>query len=102
MDLHEKQDLRFIIDSNFDDVYKNRSDIFDQIVEGLQEMHSNEIIHRDLKPANILWINNSHLKIIDFGLSKFYDSFTDKHTTEIGTCFYSAPEQLDGRESNGD
>jgi len=40
-----------------------------QILEGLNEIHSNEIIHRDLKPHNI-FLADKVCKIGDFGLVK--------------------------------
>ena len=39
--------------------------------------HKNGIVHRDLKPENLLYLNkdeNSPNKVIDFGMSKRFDS----------------------------
>ena len=33
-------------------------------------MHNKGICHRDLKPANLLFDDNYHLKLVDFGCSK--------------------------------
>lgn len=43
--------------------------ILNQILNGLNSIHSKEIIHADLKSANI-FINNGQIKIGDFGISK--------------------------------
>ncbi|MHA1821914.1 MAG: protein kinase domain-containing protein [Promethearchaeota archaeon] len=72
-----------------------------ELAKTLKEVHRIGIIHRDLKPANIL-VNempNSELKfkIIDFGISSYYDTHTNykKITTMSGTMSYSAPEQME-------
>lgn len=45
-----------------------------QIVIYLNFLHSSGIIHRDLKPENILISSNLHIKVIDYGDSKFTDN----------------------------
>jgi len=47
-----------------------------EIVLGLEYLHSKGIIHRDLKPENILIDSTGHLKITDFGLSKYFSKGT--------------------------
>ena len=36
-------------------------------------MHNSQIYHRDLKPDNILYDNDFHVKIGDFGEAKMFD-----------------------------
>lgn len=43
-----------------------------EIVLGLEYLHSKNICHRDLKPDNILYSNNFHVKICDFGEAKMF------------------------------
>jgi len=61
----------------------------------LKYMHSHGIVHRDMKLENILYDTKSsnHLKLIDFGFSKFLDSNHRLHTS-CGTLAYIAPEVL--------
>jgi len=76
---------------------KNENLIF-QLACGLNHLHEQGFIHRDLKPENIfLDDQNCHLKIGDFGLSKFVnkneeDQVDSNHSIGIGTKSYSAPE----------
>jgi len=54
------------------------------------------VCHRDLKPENFLFQDrseNSELKIIDFGLSRFEEE-NEYMTTRVGTPYYIAPEVL--------
>jgi serine/threonine protein kinase len=57
------------------------------ITLGLNWLHSNKppIIHRDLNPSNLLVDNHLHVKIADYGLSKFQDDVDpDKMVTDSG------------------
>ncbi len=70
------------------------SDIVEKILEGLEYAHSLNVIHRDIKPENIL-LNESDLKIVDFGLAR---EVTSDHLVTtgfkfLGTPSYSSPEQ---------
>ena len=74
--------------------------IFYQIINGLNYIHSQNISHRDLKPENILMLSNRIVKIIDFGLSNYYNIY-DNLTTPCGSPCYAAPEMIQGKGYNG-
>jgi serine/threonine protein kinase len=66
--------------------------IFYQILDALNHLHSNEIAHRDLKPENIIINANFEVKIIDFGLST--NEASKLRETFCGSLVYVAPESI--------
>jgi ribosomal protein S6 kinase alpha-1/2/3/6 len=45
-----------------------------EIAMALQHLHDMDVVYRDLKPENILLCGDGHLKLTDFGLSRFFES----------------------------
>lgn len=43
-----------------------------QLLRGLDFLHTNMVVHRDLKPENILVSSGGEVKIADFGLARIY------------------------------
>ena len=73
---------------------------FQQLINALFYLHSQNIAHRDIKIDNILLDRNKNLKLIDFGLSTKYSN--DKLLEQpCGTIVYSAPEILEGQPYHG-
>jgi len=77
-----------------------------QVADALGASHLHGIIHRDLKPENIFLINKGHavdfVKVLDFGLAKLTlgdDKVSHKTRTGsvMGTPYYMAPEQCEGK-----
>jgi len=53
-----------------------------------------KIIFRDLKPDNIMVTVDNQVKLIDFGIVRFFKPGKTKDTIALGTKGYAAPEQF--------
>ncbi|MHC9542678.1 MAG: protein kinase [Vulcanimicrobiota bacterium] len=75
-------------------------DIALQICEVLIYLHNQKpdpVIFRDLKPSNIIVSPQGRVKLVDFGIARFFhrDKVTD--TIHMGTVGYAPPEQFGGK-----
>ena len=80
-----------------------------QLAEGLACAHAAGILHRDLKPGNVMITDEDRVKILDFGLAKFFGTapVSDPEATTmsdpssagltLGTAGYMSPEQALGK-----
>ena len=72
--------------------------IFAQIARALGAIHEAGVIHRDLKPHNIMFRDQNHLAIVDFGGAKAVDDKGNltKVGHVVGTPNFMSPEQVMG------
>lgn len=59
----------------------------------LDYLHQQNIVFRDLKPSNIMIDRASTVKLIDFGIVRFFKPGKATDTTKFGTIGYAPPEQ---------
>lgn len=65
-------------------------DVMQQLLRGLDFLHTNMVVHRDLKPENILVSSSGEVKIADFGLARIY-SFNVALTPGVSEVCAAAP-----------
>ena len=72
--------------------------VFNQILEGINFLHTNNIIHSDIKPSNIIVNDNLDVKLIDFDSSILLKKKNNiKLNIIIGTSPFIAPEILNNK-----
>ncbi len=94
--------MEYVEGSSLQEIVRNRGPMsllraahyIRQAATGLQYAHEQGMVHRDIKPANLLVDRNGTVKILDMGLSRFYQEDDSILTRDVlGTLDYLAPEQ---------
>lgn len=68
-----------------------------QLCDVLGYLHRQNIIFRDLKPGNIMITHDGQVKLIDFGIVRFFKTGKAKDTQALGTMGYASPEATSGQ-----
>jgi serine/threonine protein kinase/beta-lactam-binding protein with PASTA domain len=70
-----------------------------QAASGLAYAHRRGIVHRDIKPSNLLFDDEGHIRIADFGVARALAeaALTEPLGAIFGTARYASPEQAEGR-----
>jgi len=63
------------------------------ILAHLHRTSPHPLIFRDLKPSNIMMTSKGRLRLIDFGIARYYSPGKQKDTMVYGTPGFSPPEQ---------
>jgi len=97
--------MEFIEGRTLGKILAGRTDLFPeeqvlawagQLCDVLSYLHSQEpkIIYRDVKPTNVMVLDGiDAVKLIDFGIARFFKPGKRKDTMEFGTYGYAPPEQ---------
>lgn len=66
-----------------------------QLAAALDYLHQQNppVIFRDLKPGNVMVQPDGTLKLIDFGIARYFKPGQSQDTYQLGTPGYAAPEQ---------
>jgi calcium-dependent protein kinase len=74
---------------------KDAAILMRQLLSCINYCHHNRIVHRDVKTENMMLQGNKvldHMKVIDFGLSTFFNDENPRFTDRYGTPDYMAPQ----------
>lgn len=96
--------MEYLDGGNLDDYIQSKGrlnesealDIASQMASALSYMHSHNMLHLDLKPKNVMRRSDGRVCLIDFGLSKQYESSGEPEsstTIGLGTPGYAPLEQ---------
>lgn len=70
--------------------------LVDEVLEGLQAVHSHALVHRDVKPSNVMRDEAGGAVLVDFGLARHPDGsvpFRTMADVGMGSPGFTAPEQ---------
>ncbi len=70
-----------------------------QLCDVLDYLHRQRppVIFRDLKPSNVMLDRSNTVKLIDFGIVRFFRPGKATDTLRMGTSGYAPPEQYEGK-----
>ncbi|KAJ2263260.1 kinase subunit of RNA polymerase II carboxy-terminal domain kinase I [Coemansia sp. RSA 376] len=75
----------------------HKKSLMQQLLEGLDFMHTRGILHRDIKGSNLLVNQQGQVKYVDFGLARsFHHTRMQELTNRVITLWYRPPELLLG------
>jgi beta-lactam-binding protein with PASTA domain/tRNA A-37 threonylcarbamoyl transferase component Bud32 len=103
MELLEGGSLRSLLDTGHRLSVSQVAALGLDVAAALAYAHSRGLVHRDVKPANLLFDEEGHVSVADFGIARALAeaSWTEPLGAMVGTARYAAPEQLKGVPLDG-
>ncbi|MBQ7502957.1 serine/threonine protein kinase [bacterium] len=82
--------------------FEETLEIAGQLIEVLDYLHglNPPVIFRDMKPANVMVMPNKQVKLVDFGIARFFSREKSADTHAFGTPGFAAPEQYGRGQSD--
>ena len=74
--------------------------MFQQLLLGLQFIHSKSIVHKDIKPSNIMVMPDGVIKISDFGVAEVLSAYSDSDACgrTHGSPAFQCPQIAAGKD----
>jgi serine/threonine-protein kinase len=98
MELLRGKDLSQMLRSGWRPTPEQAALIVRRVADALSYAHGKGVIHRDIKPANIFMVGRTRPVVLDFGIAQMLHQVEVAGSPALGSPFYAAPEQFEGRE----
>jgi hypothetical protein len=77
--------------------WRAAAELVRRLAAGVAHLHAHGVLHRDLKPENVLFDDEGHPRLVDFGLARLAGATSlTASGTILGTPAYLSPEQACG------
>jgi serine/threonine-protein kinase len=98
MELLRGKDLSQMLRTGWRPTAEQAALIVRRVADALSYAHGKGVVHRDIKPANIFMVGRTRPVVLDFGIAQLLHQTEAVSGPALGSPFYAAPEQFEGRE----